>query len=33
VMSNARLASLLGQPVRSWREALREWMQSLHDRA
>ncbi|GEP42750.1 SDR family oxidoreductase [Brevifollis gellanilyticus] len=29
VMSNARLAELLGHPVRSWKEALREWLQSL----
>ncbi len=29
VMSNARLADLLGHPVRSWQDAVREWMQSL----
>ena len=33
VMSNARLAGLLGHPVRSWQEALREWMQSLRAQA
>jgi dTDP-4-dehydrorhamnose reductase len=28
LMSNERLAGLLGEPVRSWQEALREWMAS-----
>ena len=29
VMSNARLSALIGGPVRSWEETLREWMCSL----
>lgn len=33
VMSNARLSELLGHPVRSWQEALHEWMQSLRAQA
>lgn len=28
LMSNQRLAGLLGHPVRTWQEALREWMTS-----
>lgn len=33
VMSNARLAELVGHPVRIWQEALHEWMRSLRAQA